>query len=1334
MIEKNKKVMILIGIVLTMIFAISITYAFFYYGKEGSNIKLETGSISINYKGDYNYLTIKDTFPKGDFYGKISLDYYDFTVSGSNGKDDDILYEIQIEQLEGNTLAEEYVKIYLTDQNDNSLGFEPSMLNTLSTSRHNQNRIIYTGYIRNKNQSDKYRLRIWVDESYTKNTKEVFDFKVVLYAVNEKKSLSASETIMKKVLSYKDSISDSFKGGLVAINSDGLLYNEKNVNQKIREYRYSGSSVNNYIYFNCKDNDGMHDYGTNDYDYNDNNCELWRVVGIFKNEDDKWNLKLMRNTVLQPSELTSSYTMNGLNYKIQSANNSSGVSLNNISNTGVSVNNDWLNSGLQYYLNTKRDTNGINGYYSNIYLTADALIEKNNKYYLGNVVYDSDTTLSAYTNERGKKQCESSVINNTQNNDCNIWNGNQAVWNGAIGLLYPSDVGYTANHNYWQNTTLNHYNSSDIKSTSWLYQTANLSNDEWLISPSANYRDYQTIIGESLNLGEITTNSSLYARTVLNLKSEVKLLEGRDGSQNLPYVALIEADFINIVESSVSLEYGENVNLNFTIEPQNTTNKKIIWESSDPSLVTVDNGVIYAVGNKNAIVTITAITSNGKKDSIKVEVQEVNTTVEVDNIVADKNEFGLKFGETSSISATVTPENATNKHINWESSDPDFVDVDNNGNIQVLKNQTGTVTITATTSNEKKLYATVNVTAVEKLSLDISDLTLSINDKYRINALIEPKESEMTVSWKSDNENVVTVNNDGIVTAKSGGIATITATANNLKATVRITVKNPNLILDNQFLTTSGTKIVRNGYEIGLKGFNLGVWLSRSVPFMPIKAYAEDKKELDSKGLSCINYNAILQLLTRNTNVIAEAERQGRDVERIVQDLSNMLYNNFITEFDFDMISQTGANLIRLPFEYNLFLYEDEKGNFYYSETRAARAFERIDWAIEQCKKRGIYVIIDFHLAPGRQNSGGYCGTQMFFRTKDSTDAQLTKIENYHQAVVAMWKKIADRYKDEAAVAGYDILNEPEATKAILVEFYDKVYKAIREFDNKHIIFMEETCVFCGFDGVNNTTSVGALPPPSENGWSNVVYSTHDYFFKHKDEKGELYDDFYTDASIIEARMYQKTNLTIAKRNSYNIPYYIGEFSHLGTTADNNQHLKVWENAMKLYSKNGLSFTPWTYKGHWDRYYGLVFYGSTSDISNNRVDLENDSYERIKKVFSYTSTEAMKFNETYYKIFLEQFGKGRIANSISLSSQSVTLNIGESTFVNYTINPSKTINKNVKWESSNEAIAVVDENGKVTAVGDGIAIISASVKPLLVTDNTYKVKATYTVNVPEPEE
>ena len=131
-------------------------------------------------------------------------------------------------------------------------------------------------------------------------------------------------------------------GGLIAVNTSGTLYSGSGT---IREYRYSGTSVNNYIYF---DTDGDNVKDSN---------ETWRIVGIFKNSSGEWNLKLMRNTVLTSAELPSTYTYGGTSFTIE--NGTTGYVYWNTTPTGRNEN-DWTTAGLQYYLN------GTNGYFGTL--------------------------------------------------------------------------------------------------------------------------------------------------------------------------------------------------------------------------------------------------------------------------------------------------------------------------------------------------------------------------------------------------------------------------------------------------------------------------------------------------------------------------------------------------------------------------------------------------------------------------------------------------------------------------------------------------------------------------------------------------------------------------------------------------------------------------------------------------------------------------------------------------------------------------------------------------------------------------------------------------------
>ena len=336
----------------------------------------------------------------------------------------------------------------------------------------------------------------------------------------------AAELITENLVPYNVSSPTTFNGGLVAVNTNGTLYNESDSTQVIREYRYSGPNVNNYIYFNCKDNDGIYNYGDANYNYNETNCELWRIVGIFKNSQGEWNLKIMRNTVLQASELVSTYTIDGIVYNIQY----STVNTMYWNKNGKDYN-DWTTAGIQYFLNKPEDTIGTKGYYSSILSSSKILIDEVYEYVLGNVGSSADT-LTAYNNERDGN---------------NISSGNKPNWNGAIALLYPSDIGYAAHSSYWNGTKLSSYSGSAVMATSWMIQNANHSNNEWLISPSSG--SFVPIIATTWNSNGIVSYDTVsrdsydnVGRPVTNLKSSVMMLDGieQDGSINFPYVIIGE--------------------------------------------------------------------------------------------------------------------------------------------------------------------------------------------------------------------------------------------------------------------------------------------------------------------------------------------------------------------------------------------------------------------------------------------------------------------------------------------------------------------------------------------------------------------------------------------------------------------------------------------------------------------------------------------------------------------------------------------------------------------------------------------------------------------------
>ena len=139
----------------------------------------------------------------------------------------------------------------------------------------------------------------------------------------------------------KDTIGKA--GGVIGVKADNS--STTNADDEVREYRYSGNDdIKNYIYFNC-DADATEEDASS-------KCELWRIVGIFKDDKGAEHLKIVRNAILI-GIFPETYTISGTTYNIKGSSDNTNTFWNkNISGT---ENNDWTTAGLMYWLNTEED-------------------------------------------------------------------------------------------------------------------------------------------------------------------------------------------------------------------------------------------------------------------------------------------------------------------------------------------------------------------------------------------------------------------------------------------------------------------------------------------------------------------------------------------------------------------------------------------------------------------------------------------------------------------------------------------------------------------------------------------------------------------------------------------------------------------------------------------------------------------------------------------------------------------------------------------------------------------------------------------------------------------
>ena len=222
-------------------------------------------------------------------------------------------------------------------------------------------------------------------------------------------------------------------------------------------------------------------------------------------------------------------------------------------------------------------------------------------------------------------------------------------------------------------------------------------------------------------------------------------------------------------------------------------------DSSDQVKIAVKSGsgitlsVYSPNGTKESDLSGTYTVSNGATTTITGG----SSSVPVASVSLDKTSLSLNTGDSSTLTATVYPTNATNQNVSWSSSNTSVATV-NNGTVTAVAAGTATITVTTEDGN-KTASCSVTVTnpnvAVTSVGLDKTSLSLNTGDSSTLTATVYPTNAtNQNVSWSSSNTSVATVNN-GTVTAVAAGTATITVTTadGNKTASCSVTVTNSNV-------------------------------------------------------------------------------------------------------------------------------------------------------------------------------------------------------------------------------------------------------------------------------------------------------------------------------------------------------------------------------------------------------------------------------------------------------------------------------------------------------------------------------------------------------------
>lgn len=326
------------------------------------------------------------------------------------------------------------------------------------------------------------------------------------------------------------------------------------------------------------------------------------------------------------------------------------------------------------------------------------------------------------------------------------------------------------------------------------------------------------------------------------------------------------------------------------------------------------------------------------------------------------------------------------------------------------------------------------------------------------------------------------------------------------------------------FLKADGKRIVNEkGENILLRGMGLGGWMLQEGYMLKVPGEGQQYR-----------------IRQRIEELIGPKQ---------TEEFYDVWLSNHTRKIDVDSMKAWGFNSIRLPMHYNLYTLPIEKEPVAGQHTWLEKGFALTDSLLAWCKANQMYLVLDLHAAPGGQ------GNDFNISDRDPSKPSLWDSEANQQKTIALWGKLAERYKDEPWIGAYDIINEPnwgfedandknglKETKNIpLKKLLVDITKAIREVDQKHIIIIEG-------NGWGNNYN-GILPTWDDN----MVLSFHKYW--NTNDIGSIQH-------------------IIKTRDQYNVPVWLGE------TGENSN---LWfRDAIHLLESNNIGWAWWPLKklGH----------------------------------------------------------------------------------------------------------------------------------------------------------
>ena len=357
--------------------------------------------------------------------------------------------------------------------------------------------------------------------------------------------------------------------------------------------------------------------------------------------------------------------------------------------------------------------------------------------------------------------------------------------------------------------------------------------------------------------GLITFVKGAVTPASITVKSVGKMEDGSRAEATIEVVCTTPQSGVTLDKDKLTLMTGETYNFKIKVNPADASDKTYKIVSSDPTVgtVTVD-GTFTALSPGKTVVTLT---SGDGKHTAKCEVTvKQNPT----GIALDTTEVNVDVGDTYTVKVSFEPETATEKGLIWSSSDDTIATVEDG---VITGVSVGNCEVTASTTNGKFARVIVHVyQSLGGLTLNVNDVTIDKGETYQLEAKFDPDDAtNQDLTWSSSNEDVATVDENGLVKGLKGGLSVIKVTSDdgNYSATCIVTVMERTSNLS----VSPKTKVLEVGETVSLH-------VSASPASVTVKTYTWTSS---NKKVATVNSSGVVTAKKKGTAKITVAVKDG---------------------------------------------------------------------------------------------------------------------------------------------------------------------------------------------------------------------------------------------------------------------------------------------------------------------------------------------------------------------------------------------------------------------------------------------------------------------------